>query len=152
LNIATTTAWLIVMGAGKWFGYALFGFAADTAGRRKSYVIYLLTAAVLAPLYGVVKSPWVLLILGPFVAFFGTGFFSGFSALASELFPTEIRATAMGLSYNVGRGISALAPIAVGALAPQIGLGHSFFMLGGAFFISALLATALPETKGKQLE
>ena len=152
LNIATTTAWLIVMGAGKWFGYALFGFAADSVGRRKSYVIYLLAAAALAPLYGVVRNPWLLLILGPFVAFFGTGFFSGFSALASELFPTEIRATAMGLSYNVGRGISALAPIAVGALAPRFGLGHSFIMLGAAFFVSALLATALPETKGKQLE
>jgi MFS family permease len=152
LNIATTTAWLIVMGAGKWLGYALFGFAADTVGRRKSYVVYLLAAAVLAPLYGLVHRPLLLLLLGPFVAFFGTGFFSGFSAIASELFPTEIRATAMGLSYNIGRGISALAPIAIGALSPRIGLGRSFMILGVSFLISALLATFLPETKGKQLE
>jgi MFS family permease len=152
LNIATTTAWLIVMGAGKWLGYALFGFAADTVGRRKSYVVYLLAAAVLAPVYGLVHSPLLLLLLGPFVAFFGTGFFSGFSAIASELFPTEIRATAMGLSYNIGRGISALAPIAIGALSPRIGLGRSFMILGVSFLISALLATLLPETRGKQLE
>ncbi len=152
LNIARTTAWLLVMGVGKWFGYALFGFAADTIGRKKSYVFYLLVAAVLAPVYGLVKSPVLLLLLGPFVAFFGTGFFSGFSAIASELFPTEIRATAMGLSYNVGRGISAAAPYAVGALALRVGLGKSFLMLGAAFFAGALLALTLPETKGKQLE
>jgi MFS family permease len=152
LNIGKTTAWLIVMGAGKWLGYTLFGFAADTAGRRKSYVIYLLAAAALAPLYGWVHSPLWLLLLGPFVAFFGTGFFSGFSAIASELFPTEIRATAMGLSYNIGRGVSALAPIAVGALSYKVGLGKSFYLLGAAFFVSALFATMLPETKGKQLE
>jgi MFS family permease len=91
------------------------------------------------------------LILGPFVAFFGTGFFSGFSAIASEIFPTEIRATAMGLSYNIGRGLSAAAPWVIGALAPRYGLGATFFVPATAFFVAALLALALPETKGKEL-
>lgn len=152
LNIAKTTAWLLVMGVGKWFGYVLFGFAADSFGRRRTYFAYLFIAAILAPLYGFVHNPLWLLLLGPFVAFFGTGFFSGFSAIASELFPTEIRATAMGLTYNTGRGISAVAPFAVGALAIHFGLGHSFFILGLAFFVAALLTLALPETRGKQLD
>jgi len=94
----------------------------------------------------------LLLVLGPFVAFFGTGFFSGFSAIAAELFPTEIRATAMGLTYNIGRGISAVAPFAVGALALHVGLGAAFFLQAAAFFVAALLALLLPETKGKQLD
>ena len=152
LSIATTYTWLMVIGVGQWLGYALFGFAADGFGRRKTYFTYLFLAAILTPIYGFVRSPLWLLALGPVVAFFGTGFFSGFSAIASELFPTEIRATAMGLSYNMGRGISAAAPFAVGALASRFGLGHAFFMLGGAFFVAALLTLALPETKGKQLE
>ncbi|MHB8541564.1 MAG: MFS transporter [Candidatus Acidiferrales bacterium] len=152
LDIAKTTAWLLVMGVGKWLGYVLFGFAADSFGRRRTYFTYLFIAAILAPLYGFVRSPLWLLALGPLVAFFGTGFFSGFSAIASELFPTEIRATAMGLTYNIGRGISAVAPFAVGALAIHFGLGHSFLILGVAFFIAALLTLALPETRGKQLE
>ncbi len=152
LSIATTYTWLMVIGVGQWLGYVLFGFAADGFGRRKTYFTYLFLAAILTPIYGFVRSPLWLLALGPVVAFFGTGFFSGFSAIASELFPTEIRATAMGLSYNMGRGISAAAPFAVGALASRFGLGHAFFMLGGAFFVAALLTLALPETKGKQLE
>ena len=152
LDIAKTTAWLLVMGVGKWLGYVLFGFAADSFGRRRTYFIYLFVAAILAPLYGFVHSPLWLLALGPLVAFFGTGFFSGFSAITSELFPTEIRATAMGLTYNIGRGISAVAPFAVGTLAVHFGLGHSFLILGVAFFIAALLTLALPETRGKQLE
>jgi MFS family permease len=152
LDLTKTTAWLLAMGVGKWFGYVLFGFFADAVGRRKSYVSYLLIAAVLVPLYGMASSPTWLLVLGPFVAFFGTGFFSGFSALASELFPTEIRATAMGLSYNVGRGISAIAPWTVGLLAQHFGLGAAFVFLAGAFFAAAMLALALPETKGRTLE
>lgn len=152
LGIAKTTAWLLVTGVGKWLGYALFGFAADAFGRRRTYFAYLFIAAILAPVYGWIHSPLMLLALGPFVAFFGTGFFSGFPAIASEIFPTEIRATAMGLSYNLGRGISALAPYTIGALAAVIGLGHSFIILGAAFFLGALLTLALPETRGKQLE
>ena len=72
------------------------------------------------------------------MAFFGTGFFSGFSAIASELFPTEIRATAMGLSYNIGRGFSAAAPAVVGLLAKRFGLGSAFFLQAAAFFAAAL--------------
>jgi MFS family permease len=152
LGILQTTTWLVVMGVGKWLGYVLFGFSADAFGRRRSYVVYLLAAAALVPLFGTVQSATALLLLGPFVAFFGTGFFSGFSALASELFPTAIRATAMGLTYNIGRGLSAAAPFVVGALANAYGLGSAFFLQAAAFFVAALLALLLPETKGKALE
>ncbi len=151
LDLTRTTTWLIVMGVGKWLGYSAFGFLADAFGRRLTYAVYLLAAAALVPLYGATSSPLMLLLLGPCVAFFGTGFFSGFGALLAELFPTSVRATAMGLTYNVGRGFSALAPFAVGALALRYGLGPAFFLLAGAFFVSALLALALPETRGREL-
>ena len=152
LDLMKTTVWLVIMGVGKWFGYALFGFFADAVGRRRSYVAYLLIAAALVPLFGMAETPFWLLVLGPFVAFFGTGFFSGFSAIASELFPTEVRATAMGLSYNLGRGLSAAAPAIVGLLASRFGLGSAFFLQAAAFFAAALLALTLPETKGKRLD
>ncbi len=152
LDLMKTTAWLVIMGVGKWLGYALFGFFADAVGRRRSYVTYLLVAAALVPLFGMARTPFWLLVLGPFVAFFGTGFFSGFGAIAAELFPTEIRATAMGLSYNVGRGISAAAPVLVGLLANRFGLGSAFLLQAAAFLAAALLALALPETRGRQLE
>ncbi len=152
LSLMTSMTWLIIMAVGKWFGYTMFGFAADKFGRRRSYFSYLIAAAALVPAFGMVASPGWLLVLGPWVAFFGTGYFSGFGAIAAELFPTEIRATAMGLTYNIGRGFSALAPFAVGALALDVGLGAAFFLQAGAFLAAALLALALPETKGKKLE
>jgi predicted MFS family arabinose efflux permease len=152
LDLMKTTTWLLIMGIGKWLGYALFGFFADSAGRRRTYVAYLIVAAALVPLFGVARTPAWLLLLGPLVAFFGTGHFSGFGTIVSELFPTEIRATAMGLSYNVGRGLSAAAPTVVGLLANRFGLGSAFFLQAAAFFAAALLALALPETKGRRLE
>src|ERR1700730_4703324 len=151
LSLVKTTTFFLVLCFGKWLGYASFGFFADAFGRRKPYFIYLLTAAVLTPIYGSAKSAFWLLLLGPFVAFFGTGFFSGYAAIASEIFPGEIRAAAMGFSYNIGRGLSAVAPFAVGALALHYGIGPAFSLLAAAFFVAALLALLLPETSGRAL-
>ena len=151
LTITETTIWLVVMGAGKWFGYVLFGYFADEHGRRRTYIGYLLGAALLVPLFASLRSPLALLAVGPLVAFCGTGYFSGFGAIASELFPTEIRGTAMGLTYNLGRAVSAFAPFLTGALAIQYGLGAAFLMTSGAFLVAAALATLLPETRGTVL-
>ena len=152
LSLVTTTTFFLVICFGKWLGYALFGFFSDAFGRRKPYVLYLLIAAALVPIYGTSHSALGLLALGPFVAFFGTGYFSGYAAIASELFPGEIRATAMGLSYNIGRGLSAISPFAVGALATHYGIGLAFCLPAGAFLMAALLALALPETRGQNLD
>jgi MFS family permease len=151
LSLVKTTTFFVVLCAGKFLGYLSFGFLADAFGRRKPYFAYLLIAAALVPVYGMTGNAMLLLILGPFVAFFGTGFFSGYAAIASEIFPGEIRAAAMGLSYNVGRGISAAAPFVVGALAIQRGIGPAFLLLAGAFFAAAMLSLLLPETRGSRL-
>jgi MFS family permease len=151
LSLTKTTTFFLVLCAGKWLGYALFGFFADAYGRKKPYFTYLLIAALLVPIYGLVRTEFWLLVLGPLVGFFGIGFFSGFAAIASEIFPGEIRATAMGLSYNVGRGLSAVAPFAVGALAIHYGIGPAFVLQAAAYLIAALLSLLLPETRGQQL-
>jgi MFS family permease len=151
LGIVVGTAFYLVLAPGKWLGYASFGFFADAFGRRKPYFTYLLIAAMLVPLYGILRNPLWLMLLGPFVAFFGTGFFSGYAAIASEIFPGEIRAAAMGLSYNFGRGLSAIAPFAVGAIASRYGFLPGFFLLAAAFLAAALLALLLPETRGQEL-
>src|SRR5262249_10567436 len=150
LGLTKTTTFFLVLCAGKWLGYALFGFFADLYGRKKPYFTYLLIAALLVPIYGLVRTEFWLLVLGPFVGFFGIGFFSGFAAIASEIFPGEIRATAMGLSYNVGRGLSAAAPFAVGALALHYGIGPAFVLQGGGYLAAAHLSLLLPETLCKQ--
>jgi MFS family permease len=158
LDLLATTTWLFVMFAGKFLGYSLFGFMADAFGRRRVYASYLFIAALLVPAFAYAPSAGWLLLLGPLVAFFGTGFFSGFSALAAEIFPTPIRASALGLTYNVGRGIAAFAPFVVGAIsdsfsrsAPERGLATAFLFLAGTYLAAALLALRLPDSRGREL-
>jgi hypothetical protein len=106
---------------------------------------------VLVPLYGSTRDTTALLLLGPLVAFFGTGYFSGFGAVSAEIFPTRVRATAQGLTYNVGRAVSAAAPVIVGAMSARFGLGAGFLLTGFAFIVAAVFWIGIPETKGKVL-
>src|SRR5204863_10120308 len=110
LASSTMSLFVIFMQVGMWFGYVTFGFIADATGRRRASVTYLLAASVLLPTYGLLRNPALPLMLGPFVAFFGTGYFSGFGALTAEIYPTSIRATAQGFTSNLGRVGSAAAP------------------------------------------
>lgn len=142
---------IIAMQVGLWFGYVSFGFISDTYGRKPTYVMYLVMAALLAWAYGATRQPAVLLVLGPFVAFFGGGYFSGFGAVASELFPTAIRATALGVTYNSGRLLSAAAPFVIGSLAQSRGFGVAFTVTAIAFLIAAALWIGIPETRGRKL-
>lgn len=146
-------SWFIVfMQVGMWFGYVTFGFISDAAGRRRTYVTYLVMAALLMFTYASLRQPWMLLVLGPFVAFFGTGYFSGFGAVTAEIYPTAIRATAQGLTYNAGRIVSAAAPFLLGSVAQQRGFGFAFGLAAAAFLGAAVCWVGIPETKGRALE
>ena len=151
LSAETMSLFVIVMQVGMWLGYVTFGFIADAFGRRPTYIAYLLIAAFLVWYYGFAREPWILLVLGPFVAFFGTGFFSGFGAVASEIFPTSIRATALGVTYNSGRLLSAIAPYVVGTTVQSRGYGAAFTYTAIAYIIAAVLWLGIPETKGRKL-
>jgi MFS family permease len=151
LGAYTMSALVVAMQVGMWFGYVTFGFISDAIGRKRAYIAYLLMASVLLPLYGLDKNPMVLLALGPFVAFFGTGYFSGFGALTAEIYPTSIRATAQGFTYNLGRIASAAAPFTVGSLAESRGFTVAFALTGAAFLFAAFAWIWIPETCGSEL-
>jgi len=152
LTIAASSLWIAVMQAGMWLGYVTFGFLSDWLGPKKTYVGFLLIAAALAPVYAGARAPAALLMLGPLVAFFATGHFTGFGIITSEIFPTAFRGSAMGLTYNFGRGLSAAAPWAIGALAERWGLGSAFGFCGIGYLVAGLLALGLPETRQRQLQ
>ena len=152
LSSSTMSLFVIAMQVGMWFGYVSFGFLADAIGRKRTYVLYVLGAAVLLPLYGVLRTPVALLLLGPFVAFFGTGYFSGLGAVVAELYPTAVRATAAGFCYNVGRIASAAAPYSIGRVADTHGFGVAFTITGAAFLLAAVMWIWIPETRNAELQ
>lgn len=154
MTILRSMSWIIPMQIGAYFGYFSFGFIADRIGRRRAFALFLCAAALLVPVYGqLARSPTVLLLLGPLLGFAGHGFFSVFGSFLGELFPTAARATGQGLAYNAGRGLGALAPFTIGAIAtmPQFGIGTAIALTSAFFLAGAVLMYALPDAGGREL-
>jgi len=147
-----TTLMVVLNVFGMFPGYLSFGWVADHLGRRKAFLLYSLVAAILIPLYAAARSPGVLLVVGTAVAFFGTGIFSGSGIMGSEIFPTAVRARALGFTYNGARALSSVAPLVIGRVGQIKGLSWAFYLCAAGYLLAALMTTQLPETRGKRLE
>lgn len=147
-----TTLMVVLNLFGMFPGYASFGWVADHLGRRRAFLVYTLIAAILIPFYATARSQSVLLVLGTLVAFFGTGIFSGSGIMGSEIFPTAVRARALGFTYNGARTMSSLAPLIIGKVGETKGLSWAFYLCAAGYLLAALMTTQLPETRGQQLK
>jgi hypothetical protein len=74
--------------------------------------------------------------------------------LIAEMFPTAVRATGQGTSYNIGRMAGAIAPYTIGAVAmlPGIGIGLALGVTSAFFLLAALLVLTLPDRRAQALE
>jgi MFS family permease len=151
LGIVKASIWIIPMMIGALIGYVTFGFIADRIGRRPTFAAYLVISAILIWVFGNTRDATELMVLGPLVGFFGSGYFSVFGAFIAELFPTAARGAAVGFCYNAGRMLSALAPTLVGSLSTTYGLGGALAFLAIAFVGGAITIFFLPETRGREL-
>ncbi len=90
LSIVRSSAWMIPMQTGAFFGYITIGLFADRVGRRPALIAFLLTTAALVPVYGLFgRSAAVLLIAGPLIGFFGHGYFSSLGVIACRAVPAR---------------------------------------------------------------
>jgi MFS family permease len=154
MTIVRSVAWIIPVQIGAYIGYNSFGVIAERLGRRRTFVAYLLAAAVLVPVYGqMARSPGVLMVLGPVLGFVGYGYFSMFGSFLAELFPTAARATGQGLTYNLGRGLGALAPYTIGYVAtlPNVGIGSALALTSAFFLAGVTLILAFPDRSRTRL-
>lgn len=152
MSLSTSLGWIVPTQLGAFFGYLSFGFLAERFGRRATFIAFVLAAAVLVPIYAsMARDVTVLFVLGPLLGFVGHGYFSVFGAMLAELFPTEVRATGQGMTYNCGRAFGALAPYVIGLLAKQYTIGSGLALTSAFFVLGAVLIFFLPDTSKQEL-
>ncbi|HVO75611.1 MAG TPA: MFS transporter [Ignavibacteriaceae bacterium] len=155
-TMAKSAVWMLVVQAGGLAGYLSFGLAADKIGRRPSYSIYSVVMAVgliMITLFwdAIAANPQIVLIF-MFLVGFGTGMFSGYGPLFSELFPTSIRNTAMGSAFNLARGVQFFTPVVISLIAQKYGLGGGISLAALFALLTGAWIWVFPETKGRKIE
>jgi MFS family permease len=154
-SLAKSAEWMLVTQAGGVLGYLSFGYAADRFGRRPGFSVYAVVMAIGLVMITVLWDSIVALptiILGcMFLVGFGTGMFSGLGPLFAELFPTDIRNTAMGSAFNLARGVQFFTPVVIASIADRYGLGGGISLAAVFALLSGLWIWTFPETKGRKL-
>lgn len=153
LSVLDTGGYLFVVIAGSFFGYLVSAWLSDAIGRKSTLVLFAVCSllAVVGYTYLPISNA-VMLLLGFPLGFFASGVFSPVGAFFTELFPSRIRGSGQGFSYNVGRGVGALFPTLVGMLSARMDLGHAISVFAvAAYFVMVVATLLLPETRGREL-
>jgi MFS family permease len=155
-SMVKSALWVLVTQAGGFLGYFSFGYVADSLGRRPAYSIYSVVMAlglVMITLFwdAIAAQPFIILAF-MFLVGFGTGMFGGYGPLFAELFPTDIRNTAMGSAFNLARGVQFLTPVAIAVIAQWYGLAGGIFVAALFALLTGAWIWTFPETKGRALE
>jgi MFS family permease len=155
-SMAKSAAWILITQSGGFLGYFTFGYVADRLGRRPAYSIYSVIMAaglvMITILWDIIIAYNWLILFCMFTVGFGTGMFGGYGPLFSELFPTKIRNTAMGMAFNFARGIQFLTPVIIAWIAKDYGLSGGIFIASIFALLTGIWIWTFPETKGRVLE
>ncbi len=153
LSVLNTGGYLFVVIVGSFVGYMISAWLADRLGRKRTLILFAVCSFLTVTAYTYLPiSNSVMLVLGFPLGFFASGSFSPVGAFFTELFPSRLRGSGQGFSYNFGRAIGALFPTLVGYLSARITLGHAISAFAVAAYLVMILAVLLlPETRGKEL-
>ena len=151
-SLTRSGIWTAVTVLGMAVGIWLFGVAADRFGRKPTFLFYQ-AGAVAVFVYSQLGTPFALLIGGAVMGVFVNGMIGGYGALISELYPTEARATAQNVLFNIGRAVGGFGPVTVGALAAQFSFAAALRVLASIYVLDILATLFLiPERRGAALE
>ncbi|MFM2486224.1 MFS transporter [Celerinatantimonas yamalensis] len=151
-TLTKSSLWMAVTIVGMMIGIGLFGQLADRIGRKPSFLLFQTGAVVMVITYSLLSDPTAMLIAGAFLGMFVNGMLGGYGALISEAFPTQARATAQNVLFNIGRAVGGFGPLVIGALTSLYSF-HTALALLAIIYVLDILATWfwIPEYRGHEL-
>jgi MFS family permease len=154
--VPNQTSSLILMGASvsAFFSAVLVGALSDRIGRKKTFLLIGVCAAVLLPLcylgLAATKDVTQITLYALAIAFIGNAGYAPVLIFLNERFPTALRASGTGLSWNIGFALGGMTPTFVSLVSgspAEIPMSLAMFAVG-VFVVYLIGAVLIPETKG----
>ena len=151
-SLTKSGLWTAVTVCGMMAGIWIFGRLADRVGRKPSFLLFQLGAVISIITYYQLTDPTAMLVAGAFLGMFVNGMMGGYGALMAEAYPTEARATAQNVLFNLGRAVGGFGPVVVGAIVSAYSFSIAIAFLAVIYVIDMVATVFLvPELKGKEL-
>ena len=146
---------LLVISIGATLGSLLSPLLGARTGRRTAYfAMCLVSLAVCQVLFrGVTQYGTIFLVMAALVGFATASFYGWLPLYLPELFPTRVRATGQGLSYNFGRLFAMVGVLSTGRLIDLFGGSYprACATVTLVYLVGMALVWLAPETRGKPL-
>ncbi|TNC24196.1 MFS transporter [Amycolatopsis alkalitolerans] len=139
--------------AGEIAGCVVFGYWAERWGRRLTTVGYFVGALVLIPVvFLLVHDATTAVLLQLLAGYAAGGIFSWYTVHTPELFPTAVRASAIGTIFNLTRVLASIGALVTGLLASVLGgVGNAAALSAIVYLLGIGAILFLPETRGRPL-
>jgi AAHS family cis,cis-muconate transporter-like MFS transporter len=146
MNIVKSMDYLMWLNVGGVLGYIVFAAIADRWGRKPPAYFALIASFVAVIFFVNITEPSAMLAFAPVFAFITYPIFGLYGGYMSELFPTEVRATAVNGIYNLARMSAFFAPGIMGAIAASFSMTVAIGFTAVLYLCSVLPLIFLPET------
>jgi MFS family permease len=150
-GLTKSAIWTAVTVVGMAIGIVIFGQLADRIGRRPAFWIFQAGAAISLVVYSQLTTSLALLLGGAVMGAFANGMLGGYGALIAELYPTQARATAQNVLFNLGRAVGGFAPVAVALLASAHGFPFAIGALAVIYLVDMVAMLLIPERRAAEL-
>ncbi len=152
-SLTKSSMWTAVTILGMMAGIWIFGQLADRIGRKPTFLLFQAGAVIMVLTYSQLSDPNTMLWAGALLGMFVNGMMGGYGALMSEGYPTEARATAQNVLFNIGRGVGGFGPVVVGSLVAAYSFPIAIGLLATIYVIDMIATVFLiPELKGTELK
>ncbi|HEY1700564.1 MAG TPA: MFS transporter [Trebonia sp.] len=150
-SVTKSGLWTATTVAGMIVGIYVFGQLTERFGRKPIFLLFYVGSAVGVLVYAHLGTPMSLLIGGAVMGFFTNGPLGGYGAMISETFPTQARATAVNVTYNVGRGVGGFAPLIIGIIIGASGFAAALTLFAVLYVVNMLALFLVPDNRGAEL-
>jgi putative MFS transporter len=138
---------------GSPIGNYIAAFFTDKGGRTVPIIVYSALVGVLTIIFGTLKIPMVIVVIGFVVRVLMDGVFVIMWSYLAESYPTHIRNTGTGFIYSTGRLLTAVAMVVVPIIYKGFGYATLFAIIGAMFLLVALVTGIWGDkTAGRSLE
>ncbi|WP_415913512.1 MFS transporter [Paraburkholderia sp. J63] len=152
IHVTQSLAYAFVIAIANPFGPLIGVWFADKLERKTQIVGGLLIMAIVIALFSQASQPSVLIVLGVLFTLASNVMSYAYHGYQAELYPTRVRARAVGFVYSWSRIAAAFAGLAIGILLHHYGVPGVAIFIGVAMFVGIVMILLGPNTRGLALE